>query len=62
MGSGFRGRDVDLVVGMVMDGLRDLLEDDAVEAIERVSWSAETVAESGSPYSSVRCRQSHSLG
>ena len=60
MGS-FFVRDVVFVVGMLIDGF-DLVEVDAVDVTERVSWSALTVAESGSPYSPFIWRQSHSFG
>lgn len=51
MGS-FLVRDVVFVVGMFIEDF-DLVEVDAVEVTERVSWSALTVAESGSPYSPI---------
>jgi hypothetical protein len=59
MGS-FLVRDVVFDIGIVMDGFV-LVEVEVVEVTERVSWSALTVAESGSPYSSFRWRQSHSF-
>jgi hypothetical protein len=52
MGS-FRVRDAVFVTGIVIDGFV-LVEVEVVEVTERVSWSALTVAESGSPYSSFR--------
>ena len=52
MGS-FLVRDVVFVIGIVIDGFV-LVEVEVVEVTERVSWSALTVAESGSPYSSFR--------
>jgi len=59
MGS-FLVRDVVFVIGVFIDGFV-LLEVDAVEVTERVSRSALTVAESGSPYSPFMWRQSHSF-
>ena len=59
MGS-FLVRDVVFVIGMLIDDF-DMVEADAVEVTERVSWSALTVAESGSPYSPFIWRQSHSF-
>jgi hypothetical protein len=52
MGS-FLVRDVVFVIGIVIVGFV-LVEIEVVEVTERVSWSALTVAESGSPYSSFR--------
>ena len=64
IGSDLRGRDVDadfeVEDGIEMVGLT-FVEVEAVDAMERVSWSALTEAESDSPYSSLRCRQSHSV-
>ena len=49
----FLVRDVVFVIGIDIDGFV-LVEVEAVEVTERVSWSALIVAESGSPYSSFR--------
>jgi len=57
IGSGFRVRDVDadfeVEDGIEMVGLT-FVEVEAVDAMERVSWSALTEAESDSPFSSFR--------
>lgn len=44
----------DFGVGIVTDGLTDLEDVEAAEVTERVSGSTLTLAESGSPYSSLR--------